>query len=68
MSEANPQCVPECWEMPDCPICKRLKPPRGRDVPVAASGTFCEHECPGYAQEPQPGHHWPNEECDDYCK
>jgi hypothetical protein len=46
--------------MPYCPICHQRKKPIGRDVPVAG-GTYCDHECPGYYQEPLAGYLWPGE-------
>lgn len=62
------RCIPECWVMPTCTVCHRPKPPRGRSVALEAANGYCEHECHGYEQQPRPGHHWPNEECDDNCR
>ena len=42
-----------------CTTCGRTKKPWGRSAPLMAS--YCEHECPGYRQDPQPGDLWPGE-------
>ena len=57
----NP-CTDACWSAPDCTVCKMRKAPRGRSIAVAASNGMCSSDCPGYDQEPKPGHFWPGEE------
>ena len=61
MSDRQPDCT-EAWAaMPECNVCHRLKPPRGRSVPLAAATGYCHSDCSGYYAEPPPGHLWPNE-------
>ena len=62
------RCIPECWAQPECSVCHLRKNPRGRSAPLEMANSLCDHECTGYELQPQPGHHWPNEECDDNCK
>jgi hypothetical protein len=54
-----------CWAAPRCLICGLTKKPRGRSAPVETAGSMCDSDCPGYAQEPRPGHLWPGEPADD---
>lgn len=42
-----------------CLVCGDMKKPIGRDGPSCAS--YCDHDCPGYRQEPYPGSLWPGE-------
>ncbi len=51
-----------CWATPECTVCGLRKKPWGRDVPMAAANGMCGSNCEGYAQDPQPGHFWPDEE------
>lgn len=46
--------------MPVCARCRMRKHPWGRD-PGAAADSYCGWDCPGYAEEPKPGHLWPGE-------
>lgn len=48
----------ECYAMPDCAVCGLPKKPIGRDTLVSG---YCDSDCPGYRQDPQPGHLWPDE-------
>lgn len=50
-----------CYDMPSCLVCHRPKAPFGRDPGVMMAGSLCGHECPGYNQDPKPGHFWPDE-------
>ena len=50
-----------CYRMPQCGVCERPKAPFGRDPGVMMTGSLCGHECPGYLQDPKPGHLWPDE-------
>ncbi len=55
-------CVAEvCEAMPECTVCHRRKPPRGRDVATAAANGYCGYECSGYLSPPHAGHLWPGE-------
>lgn len=45
----------------DCTVCGRRKKPVGRSAPMAAYGSLCESECPGYYEDPKPGELWPGE-------
>lgn len=58
---ATPSCTESCELVVDCVVCKRRKPPIGRDVPPYIGGSYCEHECPGHDLEPRGGHLWPGE-------
>src|SRR5580765_5875680 len=40
-----------------CKSCGLPKAPRGRSVPIGLH--MCDHECPGYLQEPHIGSLWP---------
>lgn len=48
-----------CWAMPICGTCGRQKKPIGRDAAVDTS--YCDRDCAGYRDDPQPGHFWPGE-------
>lgn len=48
-------------DLPTCTTCGMPKNPVGRDAPLAAANSLCNHECEGYWQEPKPGHLWPEE-------
>jgi hypothetical protein len=54
-------CTEECERMPECKVCRKRKAPRGRDVPAVAAGSYCDRDCAGYYQDPEPGHLWPGE-------
>lgn len=56
-------CTTECERMPECTVCHKTKKPRGRDAAVHGP-SYCDHECPGYTQEPTPGHLWLGELAD----
>ena len=45
----------------ECTTCHRQKAPKGRSVPVPASGMYCDDECPGYRKYPQVSSLWPGE-------
>lgn len=45
-----------------CTTCGMSKKPVGRSAPLAMANGLCDHECPGYLEEPYPGHHWPGEQ------
>lgn len=47
--------------MPICTICNRPKAPHGRSIAAAAANSYCSYHCPGYFQEPESGHLWPEE-------
>lgn len=51
-------CTIACTNTPDCLTCGKRKKLIGRDYPAAMGGGYCDHECPGYRQEPWPGHLW----------
>lgn len=55
-------CAESCRAVQDCRRCGRRKAPVGRSVPLPMAGSLCDDECPGYREEPQPGHLWPNED------
>lgn len=57
-------CTIECERRPTCTVCGRSKWPNGRSVPMACHGGGCDSDCPGYYQEPRPGHLWPGELAD----
>lgn len=62
MSGYDPnECTEACEAMPECASYHRRKAPTGRDVAAAASGGYCDRDCPGYRDEPRPGHLWPGE-------
>lgn len=51
-------CTIDCELAPECVVCRRRKKPRGRD---SMDNGHCDRDCPGYHQDPQPGHLWPGE-------
>lgn len=44
-----------------CIVCGLRKKPIGRSAPLEMANFLCDHECPGYRQEPHPGYLWPGE-------
>jgi len=54
-------CTEACERVVTCVVCRRRKPPIGRDVPTEMSGSYCEHECQGHNQAPRGGHLWSGE-------
>ena len=59
---SEPTHTAACWAMPECSVCHMRKAPVGRSVAPAAANGYCNHECEGYRNGPQPGHFWPGEE------
>ena len=55
-------CRESCWAQPLCCVCGRPKVPIGRSVPPGTR--MCDCACPGYQQEPYPGHAWSREEAE----
>lgn len=55
------ECTAQCWTEVECYTCRRHKAPRGRSVPMAAAGGYCDTDCSGYRESPAPGHMWPCE-------
>jgi hypothetical protein len=51
-------CDAKCWRQVRCAVCLHRKQPRGRSVPPEAANSYCDHDCPGYDQEPVPPHLW----------
>lgn len=47
----------------ECTTCRRSKKPFGRDPGAAAANGYCDRECPGYFEDPEPTSLWPGEEC-----
>jgi hypothetical protein len=47
-----------------CTVCHKRKKPLGRSAPRGAF--LCDHECPGYYQEPKPGELWSGETRDEF--
>jgi hypothetical protein len=54
-------CTAACEATQICGRCRRRKAPRGRSVAPAMAGGLCDIDCPGYREEPEPGHLWPGE-------
>ncbi len=63
MTNSYKDCTEKCERMPECATCHKTKKPIGRDA-AAHGPSYCDHECPGYRQEPTPGHLWPGELAD----
>jgi hypothetical protein len=61
MDDLYANCTTDCERRPECARCHRTKAPIGRSVPLAACGSYCDSDCPGYREEPTPGHLWPGE-------
>lgn len=49
-------CTAKCWARVTCATCHRSKWPVGRSMPMEVTGGFCDRECAGYYQDPQPPH------------
>ena len=49
-----------------CRSCHLPKKPVGRSAPLESANSWCDHECPGYYQEPYPGSLWPGETEEDF--
>lgn len=60
------RCTEDCRAVVECGRCGKRKAPRGRSVPVAAAGGYCDSQCLGYYGDPKPPHLWPNEELPAY--
>ncbi len=45
----------------NCVVCGMRKKPRGRSAAPVMANSLCDHECPGYDQDPQVGSLWPAE-------
>lgn len=45
----------------ECVVCHLRKKPVGRSAPLEMANSLCDHECPGYYQDPLPGSLWPGE-------
>jgi hypothetical protein len=45
----------------NCKVCGLRKKPVGRSAPMEMANSLCDWECPGYNQDPKPGHLWPDE-------
>lgn len=50
--------VESCEYAPKCRKCGRTKKPIGRD---SLDNGKCDRDCPGYSEDPTPGHLWPGE-------
>jgi hypothetical protein len=57
----NPDCNEDCRRRAECAVCRLTKKPRGRSAPLAMANGLCDSDCPGYYENPQPPHLWPNE-------
>lgn len=44
-----------------CTVCGLIKKPLARSAPLQMANSLCDHECPGYCKDPQPGDLWPGE-------
>ena len=51
----------EVGEAVECRVCGLRKKPIGRSAPLAMGNGLCDHDCPGYREEPYPGDLWPGE-------
>ena len=49
-----------------CTTCELWKKPNGRDAAAIIANSLCDRDCPGYMEEPLPGHLWPGEKQEDY--
>lgn len=52
-------CTIECERVVYCATCHKRKGPAGRSAPMGCY--YCDWDCPGYNQDPKPGHLWPGE-------
>jgi hypothetical protein len=58
MEAVYSDCTLACEFAPQCRTCGRIKKPRGRD---SMDNGRCDSDCPGYKEDPAPGHLWPGE-------
>jgi hypothetical protein len=49
-------CDLRCWQPSTCLTCHRQKAPKGRSLPLATAGAYCDDGCPGHL--PNPRHLW----------
>lgn len=61
MDAVETDCTENCRREVTCRTCTKTKAPYGRDVAAAAGGSRCTVDCPGYFNDPRPGHLWPGE-------
>jgi hypothetical protein len=54
-------CTIDCEREVECAVCRKRKPPIGRDVSAYTASSYCEHECAGHNVDPRAGHLWPGE-------
>lgn len=54
-------CTVACEATQVCVQCHKHKKPIGRSAPLAMAGGLCDSDCPGYYQDPKPGHLWEGE-------
>jgi hypothetical protein len=54
-------CTEACEVWPTCTTCGLVKKPHGRSLPLEMSMGYCDSDCPGYYQDPKPGHLFPGE-------
>lgn len=50
----------------ECTRCRLRKIPRGRSASMEMANSLCDHECPGYYEDPRPGSLWPGESQEDF--
>ena len=63
---ADPCAVVHVGVSVGCVTCGRTKAPRGRSVARASYGSYCDHDCEGYALDPCPGSLWLGETCREF--
>lgn len=61
MNDLYKNCTIDCERRVNCVICNQTKGPRGRSIAPEMANSYCGWDCPGYTQEPSPGHLWPGE-------
>lgn len=54
-------CTEACEVWPTCTTCGHSKAPHGRSLPLEMCNGYCDRDCPGYHQPPEPGHLFPGE-------
>ena len=61
MSGLYDDCTEACEVWPHCATCGKRKAPLGRSLPLEMCNGYCGYDCPGYRQDPKPGHLFPGE-------
>ena len=49
-----------------CVVCGMVKSPVGRSMPDECAASYCDYDCEGYRQDPQPDYLFPTETLEEF--